>query len=142
MMGPQFRSSSETGERQRTAAIQTVAFIFVLVWSLAEAPVGLAYPQCKSSVETVERFRFQVADSNDHAPIPGPAVTLIYWQKNATTEEKKEIELKTDKDGSAQFPKVRADRLTLTVNTKGYRSCRRWFRPDQSREPLHVRIER
>jgi hypothetical protein len=119
MMRLQFGSSAEAGERQRTAAIQTVAGIFVLVWSLAADPVGLAYPYCKSSVETVERFRFQITGCENHLPISGAAVSPLYARKNATTtEENKQTEVKTDKNGFAEFGKVRADRLALIVTVK------------------------
>jgi hypothetical protein len=136
------RSSARRTERRTTAAVQTVAFVCVLVCSLAENPAAQGYPQFKSSAETKERFRFQVTNPENYFPIPGAAVSLIYRQKKATAEEKKEIDAKTDKDCLAEFPRIHSDRLAVSVTVNGYRSCWRWIRPDRSREPIRLRTDR
>jgi uncharacterized GH25 family protein len=62
------------------------------------------YAQTK--LKAIERLRFQVTDSESNVPIPGAVVYLVYWKKNTTTQEKKEIEGKTDTNGLADFPRV------------------------------------
>jgi hypothetical protein len=98
--------------------------------------------QPQSKPRTIERFRFRVTDSEDDIPVPGATVSLVYWQKNATTKDKKEIEGKTDTNGLAKFPRVEADKMAVNVTAKGYRSCWRWIHPNESVEPTSIRLER
>jgi uncharacterized GH25 family protein len=98
------------------------------------------HPQTK--LKTIERLRFRVTDSESDVPIPGAAVSLVYWQKNTTTLHKKEIEGKTDTNGLAEFPRVEADKTAVSVTMKGYRSCWRWIHPNDSVEATRIRLER
>jgi hypothetical protein len=56
-------------------------------------------------------------------------------------EEKKEIGMKTDKNGIAEFPKVTAEKLAINVVVKGYRPSWRWVR-NGSEEPIRMRLEK
>ena len=98
--------------------------------------------QPQGKPKTIERLRFQVIDSKTDVPVPGAAVSLVYWQKNTTTKDKKEIEGKTDTNGVAEFPRVEADKMAVSVTAKGYRPCWRWIHPNESAEPIRIRLER
>jgi hypothetical protein len=56
--------------------------------------------------------------------------------------KKKEIELKTDKNGIAEFPKVTADKFAVSVLVKGYKPCWRWIRTNRSEELIRMRLEK
>src|SRR6266403_265586 len=124
----QVRSSARRAERRSAVVVRVVVCLCLLVCSLSENSVAQADPQTKPSRESTERFRFRVTDAERDLPIPGAAVSLVYWQKKDSTEEKKEIELKSDKNGVAEFRRVDADKLAFSVTVKGYRSCWRWIR--------------
>jgi uncharacterized GH25 family protein len=100
------------------------------------------FGQPQSKPKAIEPLRFQVTNSENDVPIPGAAVSLVYWQKNTTTQEKKEIEGKTDTNGLAEFPRVEADKMAVSVTMKGYRSCWRWIHPNDSVEATRIRLER
>lgn len=138
----QVRSSAGRAERRRIAVVLTVVSVCVPVCFLLEKPAVRAYAQTKSSMGTVERFRIQVLESESDFPIRGAAVCVVYWQKKAATEEKKEMEVKTDRNGFAEFPRVKADKLAVGVEVMGYRSCWRWVRANSSEELTCVRLER
>jgi hypothetical protein len=63
-------------------------------------------------------------------------------EKSGTTDGKKEIEGKTDRNGLAEFPRVEADKLALSATVKGYRSFWRWIRPSRTAGPTHIRLEK
>jgi hypothetical protein len=125
--------------RRGIVLVQTALFVCALLCPLQSAFVS-GQPQAK--LKTSERLRFQVTDSESNVPIPGAVVSLVYWKKNSTTQEKKEIEGKTDTNGLADFPRVEADKMAVSVTMKGYRSCWRWIHPNDSVEATRIRLER
>src|SRR6202166_5375846 len=121
------------------AIVRTILFVSVLLGSLQS---DFLFGQPQSKPKTIEPLRFQVTNSENDVPIPGAAVSLVYWQKSTTTQEKKEIEGKTDTNGLAEFPRVEADKMAVSVTMKGYRSCWRWIHPNDSVEATRIRLER
>ena len=121
------------------AIVRTILFVSVLLGALQS---DFLFGQPQSKPKTIERLRFQVTDSENDVPIPGAAVSLVYWQKNTTTKDKKEIEGKTDTNGLVEFARVEADKMAVSITVKGYRSCWRWIRPNESVEPTRIRLER
>jgi hypothetical protein len=125
--------------RRGIVVVQTVLFVCALLCPV-QSDFVCGQPQTK--LKTSERLRFQVTDSKTDVPVPGAAVSLVYWQKNTTTKDKKEIEGKTDTNGLADFLRVEADKMAVSVTAKGYRSCWRWIHPNESVEPIHIRLEK
>jgi hypothetical protein len=121
------------------AIVQTIVFVCVLLGPLQW---DFLSGHAQTNLKTMERLRFQVTDSESDVPIPGAAVSLVYWQKNATTQDKKEIEGKTEPNGLADFPRIEADKMAVSVTMKGYRSCWRWIHPNDSVEATRIRLER
>jgi hypothetical protein len=138
-MASQVRSSTQGKGWRGMVMVQTILFVCVLLCTL-QSDFLSGQPQTK--LKTIARFRFQVTDSEEYVPIPGATVSLVYWQKNATTKDKKEIEGMTDPNGLAEFPAVEADNIAVSVTAKGYRSCWRWIHPNESVEPTRIRLER
>jgi hypothetical protein len=141
-MALQVRSSARSAERRRTAVVQTVIWVCVLLCPLSESTAARAHPQTKPSRETSELFRFKVTDSENDLSIPGAAVSLVYWRRKESAEEKKELELKTDKNGIAEFPRVTAEKFAVSVIVKGYKPCWRWIRSNGAEELIRMRLEK
>lgn len=138
-MAPQVRSSARGKGWRRIAVFQPVLFVCVLLCAFQWDSVS-GQPQSKP--KTIGRLNFQITDAENDVPIPGATVTLVYWQKAATTKPKREIEGKTDTNGLAEFPSLEADKMAVSVTVKGYRSCWRWIHPNESVEPTRIRLER
>jgi hypothetical protein len=83
----------------------------------------------------------QVTDGESDLPVPGADICVSYMQKKGTNEVRKEIEVKTDKNGMAEFPRLEAYKLTVSVTAKGYRSYWRWIRTDAGSNPSRIRLE-
>jgi hypothetical protein len=113
-----------------------------LLCPLTESPATRAHAQTKPSRETIDQFRFKVTDSENDHPIPEATVSLVYWRRKDSAEEKKEIELKTDKNGIAEFPRVTAEKVAARVIVKGYKPCWRWIRSNGSEELIRMRLEK
>jgi hypothetical protein len=141
-MALQVRSSARGEGRLGIAVIQTVLYVFVLLYPLPDSSAGRAHGQTKPAREPSGRFRFRVADSENDLPIPGAAVALVCWSRKDSAEEKKEIELKTDKNGIAEFPRVVAEKVAVSVSVKGYRPYWRWIRANGSEELIRMRLEK
>lgn len=138
----QVRSSAGAAERRRIAVVCAAVCLCTFVCSFPENWVTRAFAQSKPPAGTTERFRFQVIDSENDLPVPGAEVSLAYLQKKGTNEVRKEIEVKTDQNGSADFPLLEAYKLAVSVTAKGYRSYWRWIRVESSKGLTRIRLER
>ena len=141
-MAHQVRSSARSTERRRMAVVRTVICFCVLLCPLPESSASRARAQTKPSRETSDQFRFKVTDSETDLPIQDASVSLVYWRRKESSEEKKEIELKTDKNGIAESPRMTADKFAVSVIVKGYRPCWRWIRSNGAEELIRVRLEK
>lgn len=138
----QVASSARRTERGNSAVVRTLFCVCVLICLLPQGFAERTHSQTKPSVRTSERFRFRVTGSEDDLPIPGAAVALVYWRKKGSTEEKKEMEVKSDKNGIAEFPKVDAEKIAVSVTASGYRPCWYWIRSNRSESLIRVRLEK
>ena len=141
-MALQVRSSARSAERRSTAVVRTVIWVCVLLCPLPESSSARAHPQTKPSRETSDQFRFRVTDSETDLPIQDASVSLVLWRRKESAEEKKEIELKTDKNGIVEFPRVTAEKFAVSVIVKGYKPCWRWIRSNGSEELIRMRLEK
>jgi len=62
--------------------------------------------------------------------------------RKGATEEGKEIEVNTNKNGIADFPVLEGNKLAVCVTAKGHRSYWRWIHRNASAEMTRVRLER
>lgn len=122
--------------------VQTVLLICVLLYPFPDRSAVRAHGQTKPTRETSDRFRFRVADSENDLPIRDASAALVYWHRKESAEEKKEIELKTDKNGIAEFPRVAAEKFAVSVSVKGYRPYWRWIRANGSKDVIRMRLEK
>jgi hypothetical protein len=141
-MALEVRSSARSAERRRTTVVQTVIWVCVLLSPLPEASTTRAHAQTKPSLETSKGFRFKVTDPENNLPIPEATVSLFYWRRKDSAEEKTEIELKTDKNGIAEFPSVKAEKFAVSVLVNGYKPCWRWIRSNGAEELIRMRLEK
>jgi len=141
-MALQVRSSARGEGRLGIAVVQTVLLICVLIYPFPDSSAERAHGQTEPTRETSDRLRFRVADSESDLPIPDASVALIYWSRKVSAEEKKEIELKTDKNGISEFPRVAAEKFAVSVIVKGYRPYWRWIRANGSEGLIRMRLEK
>jgi hypothetical protein len=64
-------------------------------------------------------------------PIQDASVSPPYWRRKESAEQKKEIELKTNKNGIAELPRMTAENFLVSVIVKGYRPSWRLIRSNR-----------
>jgi hypothetical protein len=138
----QVRSSARSAERRTMAVVPTVIWVCVLLCPLPRGSGTRARAQTKPSRETTDQFRFKVTDSETGLPIQDASVSLVYWRRKESADEEKQIELKTDKNGIAEFPRVTAEKFAVSVVVKGYKPSWRWIRPNRPEELIRIRLEK
>jgi hypothetical protein len=141
-MTRQVTSSVVGGYRRRAAGMRSFVLRCVLTGSiffpLRSQPAAQETPSSRES----EHYRFQVVDGETDLPVAGAQVSLRYLQKKGATEERKEIEVNTSKNGIADFSVLEGHKLAVSVTAKGYRSYWRWIQRNASAEITRVRLER
>src|SRR4029077_8703392 len=103
-----------------------------------------ALPACEAKAlgGTIPRVYFKETNPENALPVPQATICVVYRQKMESGDEKREIELKKDKNEIAEFPKVEGKSLAVTVPAKGYRTLWRWIQPNQSEELIRIRVEK
>lgn len=89
-----------------------------------------------------DAFHFEVCDGENNRPLPNASVTLVLWQRENGVERGKELEARTDESGVAAFPKVQVEKLTVSVDAKGYRSISRWINPKDLGHAIRIRLDK
>jgi hypothetical protein len=141
-MTRQVTSSIVGGYRRRAAGMRSFVLRCVLTGSLFFPLRSQLFAQETPSSRESERYRFQVVDGETDLPVAGAQVSLRYLQKRGATEERKEIEVNTNKNGIADFPVLEGNKLAVSVTAKGYRSYWRWIHRNASAEITRVQLER
>jgi hypothetical protein len=128
--------------RHRTTLVQTGVVLCALLCALPGDSAVFAASQAKTFRGTTDRVYFKVTDSENDLPVPQATICVVYRQKVESGDAKREMELKTDKNGIAEFPKVEGNSLAVSVAAKGYRTLWRWIQPNQSEELIRIRVEK
>jgi hypothetical protein len=89
-----------------------------------------------------DTFRFEVCDGENNRPLPNASVTLVLWQRENGGQRRKELEARTDENGVAVFPSVQVEKLTVSVEAKGYRSISRWINPKDLGRAIRIRLDK
>jgi Carboxypeptidase regulatory-like domain len=138
----QVRSTGTASERRRKAGKLLLVILCILICPYSWISAAQSSSQGKPSSNARGEYRFQVTDGESDLPVPGADICVSSMQKKGTNEVRKEIEVKTDKNGLAEFPRLEAHKLTVSVTAKGYRSYWRWIRTDAGSNPSRIRLER
>ena len=138
----QVRSFARRAERSGKGVICGTVFAIALACTFGWLLAAECQAQNNSSSQASDGYRFRVTDGDSDAPIPQAVISLAYFQKQGKNDVKKEMEAKTDEKGLAQFPKLEANKLTVSVMVKGYRSYWRWIQPDGSQGLIRIRLEK
>jgi hypothetical protein len=119
-----------------------IVFLCLLAGPISKDLTARCPPQDKPTSEARDGYHFQVTDAESDVPVPEAQVSLAYWQKKVAREVRKEIEVKTDKKGLVEFPRLEAHKLAVSVTVRGYRSYWRWIRPEGSNGLMRIRLEK
>jgi len=117
------------------ASVFSVLASFDLSQLKAESGLNMSSPQHK------DVFRFEVRDGESDQPLPNTSVTVVLWQHDNGAQRRKELEGRTDENGVVVFPKVQVEKLTVSVEAKGYRSISRWINPKDFDRAIRIRLD-
>jgi hypothetical protein len=114
------------------------------IWSLFVLSHSIAQTGPKGGAQQGpgEVFRFEVSDAENNRPLSNVSVTIAVWRHENGVEQKKELESRTDDNGIAVFPKIRVEKLAVSVEAKGYRSTSRWINPNDLGDAIRIRLEK
>ena len=87
-------------------------------------------------------FRFEVRDGENDHPLANASVTVVLWQHDNGVQRRKELEARTDENGVVVFPGAQVEKLTVSVEAKGYRSISRWINPKDVGRPIRIRLDK
>lgn len=117
------------------------AFSVLASFDLSQ-PKAQSGPNTSASPQHGDTFRFEVCDGESDRPLPNASVTVVLWQQGNGRQRRKELEARTDENGVAVFPRAQAEKLTVSVEAKGYPSISRWINPKDFGRAIRIRLDR
>lgn len=106
--------------------------------------LGLLVPCCTQTKAPAEANKIcsRISDSESGRALPDARIHVVYRSDKETSTAKEELDVKTDKDGFAEIPKLKVERLGVDVKASGYRECWLWVRSDRCEELVSIRLEK
>lgn len=114
------------------------------IWSCFLLSHSMAQPSPRAAAEKrpSKGFRFEVSESESNRPLPNATVRIVLWRHENGAKQNEELESRTDENGVAVFPSVQVEKLTVSVEAKGYRSDSRWINPKDFGQAIRIHLEK
>jgi hypothetical protein len=138
-------------DRVKTAMKPKNLLLSCLVMALAAA-IGLRV-QAQSAqttppkaapprVESASRLTIEVSGGEKETPVENASVYVKYVEGHLIKDKKFELNVKTNRDGTAHIPDAPLGKVLVQVVAEGWKTYGRWFEVTDAKQTLKVHLER
>jgi len=103
-------------------------------------------PEAKAAAaktEQVNRITILVSGGEKEAPVENASVYLKYVEERKIFKDKKtELNVKTNRDGSAHIPDAPIGKVLIQVVAEGWKTYGRWVEITDSKQVIKVHLDR
>jgi hypothetical protein len=146
----QVRCSVEDGVRSEMRFRQTAAAcVAVFVLGAAQvAPGGQQPPSDPPKAKAAKsdqasRVTIEVSGGENEAPIENASVYVKYVEERKILKDKKlELNVKTNRDGTAHIPGAPMGRVLIQVVADGWKTYGRWYDITEAKQTFKVHLEK
>ena len=93
--------------------------------------------------DLMSRVTIEVSGGEKGAPVENASVYLKYVEEHKLKKNKKvELNVKTNRDGTAHIPETPAGRVLIQVVADGWKTYGRWFDITEAKQTIKVRLEK
>jgi len=94
-------------------------------------------------VRSVSRVTIEVSGGEQGAPVENASVYLKYVEERKLKKDKKvELNVKTNRDGTAHIPEAPTGRVLVQVVAEGWKTYGRWYDITETKQTIKVRLEK
>jgi hypothetical protein len=93
--------------------------------------------------DLMSRVTIEVSGGEKGAPVENASVYLKYVEEHRLKKDKKvELNVKTNRDGTAHIPETPTGRVLIQVVADGWKTYGRWFDITEAKQTIKVHLEK
>ncbi len=93
--------------------------------------------------DPVSRVTIEVSGGEKDAPVENASVYLKYVEERKLKKDKKvELNVKTNRDGTAHIPEAPTGRVLVQVVADGWKTYGRWYDITETKQTIKVHLEK
>jgi len=93
--------------------------------------------------EPVSRVTIEVSGGEKELPVENASVYLKYVEERRLKKDKKvELNVKTNRDGTAHIPEAPTGRVLIQVVAEGWKTYGRWYDITETKQTIKVHLEK
>jgi len=97
----------------------------------------------KAYPEITSRVTIEVSGGEKQTPVENASVYLKYVEEHLIKKNRKvELNVKTNRDGTAHIPDAPTGRVLVQVVAEGWKTYGRWYDITEAKQTIKVRLER
>jgi aconitase A len=131
---------------RQTAAAYVAIFVLVAAETLAAAaqsPPTDAPKAQPNKVEPTSHVTIEVAGGENETPVENASVYIKYVEERKVRKDKKvELNVKTNRDGSAHIPTAPMGRVLIQVVADGWKTYGRWYDISEAKQTFKIHLEK
>ena len=93
--------------------------------------------------DPTSRVTIEVSGGEKESPVENASVYLKYVEEHKLKKDRKvELNVKTNRDGTAHIPEAPTGRVLLQVVAEGWKTYGRWYDITEAKQTIKVHLER
>jgi hypothetical protein len=95
------------------------------------------------NADTASRVTIEVSGGDKDSPVENASVYLKYVEEHKLKKDKKvELNVKTNRDGTAHIPEAPTGRVLIQVVADGWKTYGRWYDITEAKQTIKVHLEK
>lgn len=92
--------------------------------------------------ETAPRLTIEVSGGEKNSPVENASVYVKYVEEHKIKDKKFELNVKTNRDGTAHIPDAPLGKVLVQVVAEGWKTYGKWFEVTDPKQTLKVHLEK
>lgn len=128
---------------QRLAAGCFSVLVMVALGILGASRAGQAQSKTPAASDQMARVTIEVSGGEKDQPVENASVYIKYMEERKIKKDKKvELNVKTNRDGTAHVPDAPMGRVLIQVVADGWKTYGRWYDITDTKQTIKVHLEK
>lgn len=93
--------------------------------------------------DPTSRVTIEVSGGEKESPVENASVYLKYYEEHKLKKDRRvELNVKTNRDGTAHIPEAPTGRVLVQVVAEGWKTYGRWYDITEAKQTIKVRLEK
>jgi len=120
-----------------------IALLAGAAWAHAQGAQAADEKAHTGKSDATSRVTIEVFGGEKESPVENASVYLKYMEEHKLRKDRKvELNVKTNRDGTAHIPEAPTGRILLQVVADGWKTYGRWYDITEAKQTIKVHLER